>query len=133
MFGSFVSKHSQQDGFGGVWPLFAEPSAQGGDAGFVVGAVEDDGLVVLLEGLDSSRPADGFESLFLGLGRDGELGLEYLDCAEGEGGVCALVLSGKGDFDAVGELLNCFLGEVSVLALHFCGLVSDDLFGGWVG
>lgn len=98
-----------------------------------MGAVEDDGLAVSLDGLDSSRPADGFESLFLGLAGDGELGLEYLGCADGEGGVCALVLSGKGDWDAFGELLNCFLGEVSVLALHFVGLVLDGLFGGWVG
>ena len=64
MFGSLVLKHSQQDGFGRVWPLFAEPSAQGGDAGFVVGAVEDDGLAASLDGLDSSRPMNGFESLF---------------------------------------------------------------------
>lgn len=133
MFGSFVLKHPQQDGFGRVWPLFVETGAQGDDAGFVVGAIEDDGLAASLDGLDSSRPADGFESLFLGLGRDGELGLEYLGCAEGKGGVCALVLSEKGDFEAVGELLNCFLGEAAVLALHFCGLVSDDWFGGWVG
>ena len=98
-----------------------------------MGAVEDDGLAASLDGLDSSRPMNSFESLFLGLRRDGELGLEHLGCAEGEGGVCALVLTGKGDFDVFGELLNGFLGEVLVLALHFGGLISDDLFGDWVG